>query len=303
MVQRYFWLAYMVLITLAAALGANIATSYISAKLSTPIAFESTQAHGTPHRPTQTISQDYAIIAQRNIFNANPPSNTPPPPVRRPPPVIQETIQETQMQLNLVGTIIGADDQHYAIIEDLKQRGVQALYQVGDAIQHALLIEIRSDCAVLEKNGTYETLCFPQKGKEAKAPEPRRRTAALLTSPQSAPAEEQDSIARIDNATWRVSREFMEQFTNIGTLSKMARVQPYIVQGRPQGFLLTRLRRNGILPKIGLQNGDVLQKVNGLSITSPEDALKAYQQLQQAGTVRLEILRRNSPTTLTYEIR
>jgi general secretion pathway protein C len=57
------------------------------------------------------------------------------------------------------------------------------------------------------------------------------------------------------------------------------------------------------LQKIGLQHGDVLQKVNGQEISSTGDVLQAYQQLQQAGTVRLEILRSNRPTTLTYEIR
>ena len=54
---------------------------------------------------------------------------------------------------------------------------------------------------------------------------------------------------------------------------------------------------------MGLQEGDVLQKVNGLDIYTPQEALQAYQQLQTESTVRLSILRNNSPTTLTYEIR
>ena len=74
------------------------------------------------------------------------------------------------------------------------------------------------------------------------------------------------------------------------------------IQGRASGFRLTRLRP-GLLQRIGLLNGDVLQRVNGLDINSPEEALKAYQAVQSEPTVRLEILRRNSPTTLTYEIR
>jgi type II secretory pathway component PulC len=43
--------------------------------------------------------------------------------------------------------------------------------------------------------------------------------------------------------------------------------------------------------------------VNGLDIYTPQEALQAYQQLQTESTVRLNILRNNSPTTLTYEIR
>jgi general secretion pathway protein C len=57
-----------------------------------------------------------------------------------------------------------------------------------------------------------------------------------------------------------------------------------------------------MLQKIGLQAGDVIQKVNGLSLNSPAEALQAFQQLQNESTVRLELLRRNRSTTLTYEM-
>ncbi|GIX49501.1 MAG: hypothetical protein KatS3mg131_3712 [Candidatus Tectimicrobiota bacterium] len=70
-----------------------------------------------------------------------------------------------------------------------------------------------------------------------------------------------------------------------------------------RGFRLTRLQPGSLLQRLGLQPGDVIQKVNGLSLNSPEEALVAYQQLHNEGTVRLEILRRNRPFTLTYEIR
>ena len=108
---------------------------------------------------------------------------------------------------------------------------------------------------------------------------------------------------RVDQGTWRVKRELItDQFADLGTLSRQVRVTPHTIQGRPSGFRLTRLRP-GLLQRIGLINGDVLQRVNGLDINSPEEALKAYQAVQSEPTVRLEILRRNSPTTLTYEIR
>jgi type II secretory pathway component PulC len=42
--------------------------------------------------------------------------------------------------------------------------------------------------------------------------------------------------------------------------------------------------------------------VNGLTINSPAESLQAFQQLQNESTVRLEILRRNRATTLSYEL-
>jgi general secretion pathway protein C len=243
---------------------------------------------------------DYAIIAKRNIFNANPPGETPAPSLP-PPQVAQTEIEKTELELRLVGTVVEADNRRYAIIEDLKQRGVQALYQVGDAIQTALIAEIQPKCVVLDERGHYESLCFPQQ--DAEGGQEGGPSSAALSSSTPQDVGDGSGIVRIDNATWQVSRETMEQFSNLGALSSQARLMPYMVQGEPQGFRLTRLQQDSVLQKIGLQNGDVLQKVNGLSITSPDDALRAYQFLQQEGTVRLEILRSNRPTTLTYEIR
>jgi general secretion pathway protein C len=160
-----------------------------------------------------------------------------------------------------------------------------------------LIADIRPRCVVFDKAGQYESLCFPQEspGNANQAAEPQ---GASLAAPSH------EDIVRVDNATWQVSRELMqEQFNNLGNLSTQARVMPYVIQGETQGFRLSRLKPDGLLSKIGLQHGDVLQKVNGQALTSPADALQAYQQLQQLGTVRLEILRQNRPTTLTYEIR
>jgi general secretion pathway protein C len=109
---------------------------------------------------------------------------------------------------------------------------------------------------------------------------------------------------RVDTGTWQVRREkLLENFANVGSLSSQATITPYFVQGQQLGFRLSQMRAGGVLQQIGLQEGDVLQQVNGLAIHTPQEALQAYQQLQTESTVRLSILRNNSPTTLTYEIR
>ena len=109
---------------------------------------------------------------------------------------------------------------------------------------------------------------------------------------------------RVDPGTWRVGREvLLENFANVGSLSSQATVTPYFLQGQQQGFRLSSLKAGGVLQQIGIQEGDVLQTVNGLNLHTPQEALQAYQQLQTESTVRLNILRNNSPTTLTYELR
>jgi general secretion pathway protein C len=290
----------MLLITLAAILTADIATSYLGNKFAMPVALRPIQTRATPIRQTRTAFDAYQSISTRNIFNANPPREGEQPKQDTPPP--EETIKATELQLKLVGAAAGAPYQGYAIIEDLSSRGAQTVYQIGDSIQGALVVEISPNCVVLDKGGgQYESLCFEHETNGAKSPKRSPQQSRLEPTAQDVGDE---GIVRVDGATWRVSRELiLDQFSNLGALSDQARVAPYLVQGQTQGFRLTRLKSGSLLQQIGVQNGDVLQKVNGLNITSPNEALQAFQQLQNESTVRLEILRRKRATTLTYEIR
>ena len=307
MLKRYFWLAYLLLITAAAVIAADIANGYVTMRLSASSTRPPTQL-ASPARPAikgMTLT-DYAIISGRNLFNANPPSGDDAVPAAEMKVAEEEAVQPTQLRLRLIGIVLGDLPQQYAIIEDLQRSGEQDLYQIGDVVQRAAIVDIRPECVLLDTRRQREKLCFDYNDgtpdTNGRALPPRgRNTRNGSDAPAGEPAD--DDVVRVDQGTWRVKRDLIvEQFADLGTLSRQVRVTPHTIQGRPSGFRLTRLRP-GLLQRIGLLNGDVLQRVNGLDINSPEEALKAYQAVQSEPTVRLEILRRNSPTTLTYEIR
>ena len=299
--KRYFWLAYLFLVTVAAMVAADIAKGYVTMRLSVPSLRQPAQVSSTTTVNIKRMTlADYAVVSARNLFNANPPTGALVPEVK----TVEEEVQPTRLRLRLIGIATGeAQQQQYAIIEDLQRNGAQDLYQVGDVVQRAAIVDIRAECVLLDTRRQREKLCFDYDSRANGAPAPPRGRDARDDS--AAPADEpsDDDIVRVDQGTWRVKRDLItEQFADLGTLSRQVRVTPHSIQGRPSGFRLTRLRP-GLLQRIGLLNGDVLQRVNGLDINSPEEALKAYQAVQSEPTVRLEILRRNSPTTLTYEIR
>lgn len=304
MLKRYFWLAYLLLITAAAVMAADIANGYVTMRLGASSLRPPVQIAGTAATAVKRkTSADYGIISARNLFNANPPSGdaAPVPEVR----VVEEEVQPTQLRLRLIGVVSG-ELQQYAIIEDLQRSDTQDLYQIGDVVQRAAIIDIRAECVLLDTRRQREKLCFDYNDGTRDAngnsmpPQRRDRRSRSAVRPDES---SDDDVVRVDQGTWRVKRELItDQFADLGTLSRQVRVTPHTIQGTPSGFRLTRLRP-GLLQRIGLINGDVLQRVNGLDINSPEEALKAYQAVQSETTVRLEILRRNSPTTLTYEIR
>jgi general secretion pathway protein C len=211
------------------------------------------------------------------------------------------------LPLKLVGIMAGTKPQspRFAIIESMGSPPGQALYQVGDSVQQVFIVDILPGCVVLDRGGGQQKLCFEKDAGTAPAPGAAPRAAAAAPPPAPRPGEAgAPDIVRIDTGTWQVKREkLLENFANVGSLSSQATVTPYFVQGQQLGFRLSQIRAGGVLQQIGLQEGDVLQKVNGLDIHTPQEALQAYQQLQTESTVRLSILRNNSSTTLTYEIR
>jgi general secretion pathway protein C len=309
--KRYFWLLYLLLVTAAAALAAEIVNAYISAQLATPLKPAQTQASDTSGPLAQKAPlTHYEVINKRNIFNATPPAEAPAAPqVPEPPPPAPEP-PATPLPLKLVGTVAGADAPRFAILESTGNPPGQAVYQVGDMVQQVVIVDIRPDCVVLEKGaGQRESLCFqldtgPAPPQSA-VPAPGARQSAPAPPPAPRPGEPGSTgIVRVDPGTWRVSRDLiMENFANVGSLSSQATVTPYFVQGQQQGFRLSQMRSGGLLQQIGMQEGDVLQTVNGLNLYTPQEALQAYQQLQTESTVRINILRNNRPTTLTYELR
>jgi general secretion pathway protein C len=55
--------------------------------------------------------------------------------------------------------------------------------------------------------------------------------------------------------------------------------------------------------KIGLRYGDVLKQVNGVEIKDPGTMMALFQQLRNEQSVKLNVLRNNQPTTMTFDIR
>ena len=86
--KRYFWLVYLLLVTVAATLAAVMVNAYISTQLAAPLKLAQTQASNTSSPLVQKAPwPHYEVINKRNFFNAAPPSETPESPrVVAPPP-------------------------------------------------------------------------------------------------------------------------------------------------------------------------------------------------------------------------
>ncbi|MGB9599189.1 MAG: type II secretion system protein GspC, partial [Myxococcota bacterium] len=97
--------------------------------------------------------------------------------------------------------------------------------------------------------------------------------------------------------------ELERTLTNLNDVAMQARIVPNFEGGKANGFKIFNIKANSIYEKIGLKNGDVIQKINGFEINSPDKAFEVYQKLKDAKAINVEINRGGSNMTLDYTIR
>ncbi len=85
-------------------------------------------------------------------------------------------------------------------------------------------------------------------------------------------------------------------------LPESARFVPSLGNGKPNGFKVYAVRPCGIMDFLGLQNGDRIESLNGMDLSTPDHALLAYQKLHRAGHLDLLLERHGVNLHLDYQI-
>ena len=73
--------------------------------------------------------------------------------------------------------------------------------------------------------------------------------------------------------------------TDLSQLATQARIVPSFKNGVANGFKLFSIVPDSLYAKIGIQNGDVIRRINGYEMNSPDKALEIYQKLRDAKVV------------------
>lgn len=81
-----------------------------------------------------------------------------------------------------------------------------------------------------------------------------------------------------------------------------ATLDPYLKDNLPAGFTITDMQPDAIYRKMGLQNGDVIQSVNGEPITGPKQAVYFFQRVAEGGVVEIKIKRRRRTRYISLTI-
>ncbi len=102
---------------------------------------------------------------------------------------------------------------------------------------------------------------------------------------------------------YEIDRKVIDSTLNdMSTIATQARIVPSFKNGVANGFKLFSIQPGSLYSSIGVENGDVIQRINGYEINSPEKALELYQKLRESSRVTIELERNGAPVRKEYSI-
>jgi len=279
----------LLLLATIAFFGARVASTLVAARLAAPPTRVPVAAAPPSASAVVEPESAYAVIAERDVFNA----------VKHQGAETRdagEPYKRTDLNLKLWGTALAHDpSESFAIIEDLAARR-QGLYRVGDAVLDvATLARVEWDRVVLDRDSGEEVL-------EISSARASGKDAAPAGG--AAPAAGGERIRKTADNKFLIDRRELEStVANINEVFTQARAVPFFENGKTVGFRVFAIKPGSVFEKIGLQNGDVINRVNGVELTDPTKAISLFTELQNEGHIAVDLQRNKQAKNFSYEIR
>jgi general secretion pathway protein C len=286
---------------------------------------------GAAERPPGTEPPDALAILKRNIFD--PTTGPLPKPIEAPvDAVVAEQPPPAELQpgevpppcegtsLKLVAAIYSDKHPEWSFATLISGAAQPLLYRKGGRVEENEVYSIYPKAVFLRQgNGRFCSLAlFAPPPVPGQTPNAFAARSAIAPSPTTTPpiasalggapggiSEEElnQNVTAVSESKYTVQRTFVDKILqNQAEIMRSARIVPHEENGSVVGVKLYGIRRNSLLGKLGLQNGDLLRTMNGFDMASPDSALEAYSRLRSANNLSVAVVRRGRPMNLDYDI-
>jgi len=313
--KKYFWTFILLVIFAAAFLSARTVNAFLGqALMPTPESLTKGRSGKPLARNKAKAAEGIALSAflDRNLFNAarediEPKAEVNPAEAEAPKEhegaVDIDNCKPSSLGANLLATFVDdrRPDESMAIFQDTtaakKTHGVRKGDQLLDQAK-VLAIEWRN--VFISNGGRCES--FSLESAKKKAARAAARPAAAADKKDKSGLG--DGVAKVSDNEYTIPRQEIDNvLSNLNKVATQARIVPSFHNGKANGFKLFSIRPNSLYSKIGIQNGDIVQKINGYEINSPDKALEIYSKLKDAQSITVDLVRRGKSQTLSYSIR
>lgn len=285
MIKKYLWMLNVLFLLGFSYFVADLINLFVGQRLDLPVSRPVIEWPATTEAEVKPAMEVYSSIVERNIFGIKPAAA-----IGKLEDLVPKPVPLPPLRVKLIGTVVGEPEESLAVLEDTATRE-QRLYRLQDFVEaDARLIEIfRNEVTVL-RGDVRESLYL---GEETAAARP-----VALPLPIPPP------LTRSPNR-WVLDRqEVAAALDNLPQLMTKARVVPSLTpDGKSDGFRVVSISPSSFYERIGLRNGDVIQRINGIDVGDPETFMRIFTQLKQESSITMDLIRNNQRESFTYEIR
>jgi general secretion pathway protein C len=237
---------------------------------------------------------------------------------------------ESDIALNLVGTMVSPDNPEYTIAVFRNPATNRTMFAATGSVllTEATVTNVTRHRVDITRNGREECIRSGDRtarlaaqqatGGTGARPGPGRSpsqtgetaedgTVAATPPPAANRSVEQrimTDIVRGDDGGYTMPRDLIQEVAqNESLLRQQApQVAPHYVNGQPSGLQLSGINSNSMFARIGIRNNDVLTSVNGQPITTPQQAAGMYDSMMNETNVTVTVLRNGRERTIRYNI-
>lgn len=304
LIKKYLWVANLLAVAICSYFLAKIVSVFIADKLIVERNFTL-----PPASPDSILAkaipsfEQYRIILDRNMFDSRElATTTTPEEMPTEAPNLEGPATKTALAIKLLSTFSvgsGLDQRSTATIQ---ASGGPEVYTVADEKQFAPGVKITKILPTRIEfiNGPRleyaEIENFSATGVSTNAPLSKIDPGMGGKTGGTGVAKQGDNKFVVDKT------EIDNALSNIDKLFTQVQAVPNFVAGKPAGIKLLAMTPTSIFAKLGLQRGDVLERINGseLDIAS---GMNLFNQLKNQNHITIDLTRNGKKQTLDYEIR
>src|SRR6266568_4220734 len=320
--KKYAWTANLVLLFAAAWLCARTVNTVVAALIRSRPAVDLTSATPGPARPSGPARLEpdrlYVLIGQKPppLVTASEGAASRPKTPQNCADLNAAPVKSGLRAQLVAGVVSDHPRSSIASILDLSARETR-VYGVGDQLLGATLLSVErlrderdalgtgfKVAVILCNNGQKEYVDFDSgdgSGAATAAAPPR----SFGRGDEEAPAAPgtSDGVKKLADNKYEVKKKFIDDtLSDLNKIATQARIVPSFKNGVANGFKLFSIQPGSLYSAIGIENGDVIQRINGYEMNSPDKALEVYQKLRESQNIKIEIERNGQTVTKDYKV-
>lgn len=200
---------------------------------------------------------------------------------------------KSSINAKLLGTMVSTNDKYsFATVSEAGKKEAKN-YRITE------LIAGEGKIYAIERNRVY----FTVNGRKEYLEVDRMPGIYKMPSPTASAGPSPSAGVKVDGNKVTVSKTKVDStLQDLNQVIQQARMVPNYENGQVDGFKIFGIKSGSIFQDLGLQNGDVINNINGTQIDSLEKALPMLQLLKTESSYTIDITRKGSKQSMNINI-